>query len=105
MIEKFFYCKMHALLGYGCCFMSMYFAGADQGGLTVEGVLAELIEIPCLGYEEQAAKRIADEFSGYCDEVQTDSFFNVYGIKKGPVSRESAVVPKSCWLRIWTKLP
>jgi len=57
--------------------------------------LAELIEIPGVsGYEEQAAKRIADEFSGYCDEVQTDSFFNVYGIKKGPVSRESAVGPK-----------
>ena len=46
--------------------------------------LAELIELPGVsGQEEETAKRIAGEFSGYCDEVRTDRFFNVYGIKRG----------------------
>jgi putative aminopeptidase FrvX len=46
--------------------------------------LAKLIEIPGVsGYEEEAAKYIAGEFSRYCDEVRTDKFFNVYGIKRG----------------------
>ncbi|HHY83734.1 MAG TPA: M42 family metallopeptidase [Clostridiales bacterium] len=49
--------------------------------------LAELIEIPGVsGYEEETAKRIAGEFAKYCDEVQVDSFFNVYGIKRGKVN-------------------
>ena len=53
--------------------------------------LAELIEIPGgSGYEEQAAELIAKEFSRLCDQVHTDSFYNVYGIKgvPYPLSRE-----------------
>jgi endoglucanase len=46
--------------------------------------LAKLIELPGVsGYEEETAKCIAGEFSKYCDEVQTDRLFNVYGIKRG----------------------
>ena len=57
--------------------------------------LAELIEIPGVsGYEEQAAKRIAHEFSKLCDEVQTDSFYNVYGIKRGTAPLKSGDKPK-----------
>ena len=57
--------------------------------------LAELIEIPGVsGYEEKAAKRIAEEFSRYCDEVRTDSFFNVYGIKRGAMHQDSSPGPK-----------
>jgi putative aminopeptidase FrvX len=55
--------------------------------------LAELIELPGVsGYEEETAERIAEEFSKYCDEVQTDRFFNVYGIKRGTEPGEN--VPK-----------
>ena len=57
--------------------------------------LAELIEIPGVsGYEEEAAKRIAHEFSKFCDEVQTDSFYNVYGIKRGTAPLKSGDRPK-----------
>ncbi|HCS75140.1 MAG TPA: aminopeptidase [Clostridiales bacterium] len=57
--------------------------------------LAELMEIPGVsGYEEQTANRVADEFSRYCDEVRTDSFFNVYGIKKGTAVKEDYIRPK-----------
>ena len=57
--------------------------------------LAELMEIPGVsGYEEEAARRIAHEFSKLCDEVQTDSFFNVYGIKKGSAAFEAGDRPK-----------
>ncbi len=57
--------------------------------------LAELIEIPGgSGYEEQAAELIAKEFSRLCDQVHTDSFYNVYGIKRGSVSLESGERPK-----------
>jgi putative aminopeptidase FrvX len=57
--------------------------------------LSELIEIPGVsGYEEQAARRIAREFSPYCDEVQTDSFFNVYGIKRGTAAQQASDRPK-----------
>jgi putative aminopeptidase FrvX len=56
--------------------------------------LAELIEMPGVsGYEEKIAKRISDEFSRYCDEVHTDSFFNVYGIKRGTF-KDGLVMPK-----------
>ena len=49
--------------------------------------LAELMDLPGVsGQEEEVAKRIAGEFSGYCDEVRTDRFFNVYGMKKGRAS-------------------
>lgn len=57
--------------------------------------LAELIELPGVsGYEEKIAQRVSDEFSQYCDEVHTDSFFNVYGIKRGTASKEGFVRPK-----------
>jgi putative aminopeptidase FrvX len=62
---------------------------------SLKEFLAELMEIPGVsGYEEEAARRIAHEFSKLCDEVQTDSFFNVYGIKKGSAAFEAGDSPK-----------
>jgi len=56
-------------------------------------LLAELINIPGVsGYEEKVAKRVAMEFSKYCDEVNTDSFYNVYGIKRGNTTDSSPKV-------------
>lgn len=56
-------------------------------------LLAELINIPGVsGYEEEVAKRVAMEFSKYCDEVNTDSFYNVYGIKRGNTTDSSPKV-------------
>ena len=44
--------------------------------------LADLIEIPgTSGYEEQIAKKVSQTFERYCDEVNIDPFFNVYGRK------------------------
>lgn len=46
--------------------------------------LAELIELPGVsGYEELISKKLADEFKKYCQAVQIDHFYNVYGIMKG----------------------
>ncbi|MBE3101969.1 MAG: M42 family metallopeptidase [Firmicutes bacterium] len=56
-------------------------------------LLAELINIPGVsGYEEEVAKRVAMEFSKYCDEVNTDSFYNVYGVKRGNTTDSSPKV-------------
>jgi putative aminopeptidase FrvX len=57
--------------------------------------LAELLDLPGVsGYEEIIARRISDEFSKYCDEVQTDSFYNVYGIKRGTAPKDGSPAPK-----------
>jgi len=42
--------------------------------------LTELVDSTGIsGYEEAISKKVAGVFSKYCDEVRTDSFFNVYG--------------------------
>lgn len=52
--------------------------------------LSKLIEKPGVsGYEEKASQYVAELFSAYCDEVNTDPFYNVYGIKRGS-GQESA---------------
>jgi len=57
--------------------------------------LAELIEIPGVsGYEEHASKLIVREFSRHCDEVLTDAFYNVYGVKRGSAELKSGERPK-----------
>ncbi|HPT77605.1 MAG TPA: M20/M25/M40 family metallo-hydrolase [Candidatus Atribacteria bacterium] len=52
--------------------------------MDLKDFLKELIEIPGVsGYEAEIAGYIANEFRQHCDEVVTDPFYNVYGIKRG----------------------